>query len=163
MKRWMALVFIVTALSAVWAGQTYYYPNAESPLFSVTLPESWTVETEDPLLHASPSDASIYLGLWAVEIADMDAVGEAVGEIVGELVSDFEIEEEDELEVNGMPMYYFDGTGFDEDGDEIACSVGLFTPDGETFCVILYFGTEAAEMEHGEALNQIIHSLEPPE
>lgn len=161
MKRWMTLVLLVTALSGVWAGQTYYYPDAESPLFSVTLPDSWTVEAEDQLLHASPADESLYLGLWAVEIADMDAVSKAVDQIVGELVSDFEIEEEDEIEINDMPMYYFDGTGFDEDGDEIECSVGVFTPDGETFCVLLYFGTTAAESKHEEALNQILYSLQP--
>ena len=113
------------------------------------------------MLHASPADESIYLGFWAVNIESMDAVGDAVGEIVDGLVTDFEIEEEGELEVNGMPMVYIDGYGIDSDGDDVECSVGIFSPDGETFCVILYFGTEAAEEKHEDALNGILESLKP--
>ena len=161
MKPCWFLLVILIFVRPLAAGQKYYYPNAEYPLFSVTLPNSWLAEADENVLHASPADESIYLGFWAVDIESLDQVGDALDEIVGDLIFDFEIEEEGELEINGMSVFYIDGCGLDSDDDEIECSFGVFSPDGETFCVILYFGTAEAEEKHSAALNAILASIKP--
>jgi hypothetical protein len=154
---WVSLLFAGSLL----ADQKYYYPSVENAIFSVTLPDTWTAEAKEEVLHATPDDESIYLGFWAVNIESLDQVGDALGEIVGELVTDFEIEEEGDVEINGMSVYYIDGFGLDTEGDDVECSLGIFSPDGETFCVILYYGTEAAEELHSEALQGILESIKP--
>jgi len=157
--RWLIIVLVFVWISSGFA-EKFVYPG-DDPLFSITFPDDWQVDLEKDLLHASPPDESLYFGLWAVEdIDNLEDAGEAVGELISELVSDFKIEEEGEMEINNIPFLYFDGSGTDRAGDSVHASVALFTPDGDTFCVLLYFGSPEAEETYQKALEDIVSSIE---
>lgn len=155
-----ALLTLLMMIDAVWATE-YFYPNRSRPLFSVTIPDTWKVEAENELLHATPPDESVYIGFWAVEKPDMDTIGDAVAQIVDEVVKGFEIDEEDDMEINGIPFYYFSGKGRDgDDGSPLNAGVALFSPDGENFCIVLYFGSPEAESHHEQNLIGILRSIQ---
>jgi hypothetical protein len=158
----LALLFLALLLSPGWAGAiTYSYPNTRAPLFSLDLPEDWQVKTEQQVLHASPPDGSVYLGFWALDAGvSGDDVGDAVEEIVSSMVQDYSIDEEDELEINGIPLYYFQGGGNQEDGSPIRYGVGMFSPNGENVCVVFFFGAPEDERRHTKTLRRIINSIQ---
>jgi hypothetical protein len=81
------------------------------------IPDRWEVQVEGELLHTGPPDGSIYLGFWALD-PDItgDQVGAAAEEIVSSMVRNYTIEEEDNFESNGIPFYYFQGSGWEREG-----------------------------------------------
>ena len=164
------LVFLLCSLcfaTVLIAGgnmSTYTYPSDE-PVMSIDIPSNWDIETdEDGSLVATPKDESIYLELFEVDDAeDLDDAIEYVGDIIDEWLSSVKIGDPETYDINGMKLISFDGTGVDEDEDEILLTVALFSPDDDTVMMVLYFGTEEAETEHQAELNNIIKGLQPIE
>lgn len=164
-KRFAAALLVLTSVvaGAPAVAETYTYPGRHGDLFSVDLPAGWKVEIDGELLHSAPADESIYLGMWAVPYGSMDEAAGALDEIVGAVVRGFEISEEDQFTLHGMPFYYLYGSGRDiEDGSPVRASVALFSPDGETFCILIYFGSPEAEKRHEKALQGIVESIRGP-
>lgn len=143
---------------------TYTYP-ADNPVMSIDIPSGWDVETgDDGGLVASPEDESIYLELFEVADADdLDDAIEYVGDSIDEWLTHVKIEDPETFELNGMTMISMDGTGIDEDEDEILLSVALFSPDDDTVMMLIYFGTEDAEDAHEAELESIVNGLQPVE
>ena len=137
----------------------YSYPG-ENPVFSITFPDNWNVETDEELLHATPKDESLYLGLWALaDVEDIDAALDVIDEIVAEFVDDLETDEPDDMEINGIEITFIDGVGVDEEGEQVEVSVALFSPDDETVFVIFYFGYPETTKKHEKALVKILESI----
>lgn len=142
---------------------TIIYP-AENPIFSVTFPDNWETETEDDILHATPSDSSIYLGIWALEdVKDLDAALDAVDETVSSLVKNLEVGEVETSDINGIKFMIVDGEGKDEEGDYVDVSVALFSPDEKQIFIMLYYGTPEAEQAHEDELVSILKSINEKE
>jgi hypothetical protein len=160
-RRIVAVLAVLALLAVPSFAERFYYPSEDYALFSVDILNSWSVEVEDQVLHASPPDGSVYLGFWALDASDIDAASDAVEGIVGSMVRGFEVTEEGEGDLNGMPAYHIGGTGHDEDGGPINASVALFSPDGETFCIVIYFGSPEDQGRHESALSRIIASIRP--
>jgi hypothetical protein len=160
-RRIVAVLAVLALLAVPSFAERFYYPSEDYALFSVDILNSWSVEAEEDVLHAGPPDGSLYLGFWALDADDVDAAADAVDEIVASMVRGFERTDEGEGDLNGMPTYLISGTGRDEDGAPINASVALFSPDGETFCLVIYFGSPEAESRHESALGRIIDSIRP--
>ena len=160
-RRIVTTLAVLALLAAPSFAERYYYPDEDSALFSVDILNSWSVEVEDQILHAGPPDGTIYLGFWALDAGDMDAAGQAVEGIVDSMISGFEVTEEGEGDLNGMPAYYVDGHGRSEDGGPLNASVALFSPDGATFCIVIYFGSPDDQSRHESSLNRIVNSIRP--
>ena len=154
------LMVIVLLLNANFLiADEYFYPG-ENPIFSITFPDDWNVETDEDILHVTPKDESLYLAVWALaDVEDIDAALEVIDEIVDEFVDDLKTEEPDELEVNGLEITFIDGVGKDEDGEKVEASVALFSPDDETVFVVFYFGYPETSKKHEKALVKIIESI----
>jgi hypothetical protein len=140
-------------------GNTIVYPE-KNPIFTVTFPDEWSTETEENLLHAFPSDSSIYLGIWALEDAgNLDAAMNEVDKVVASLVKDLKVGEVDSTVINGMQFLTVDGTGRDDEGDNVNVSVALFSPDEKQVFIMLYYGTPEAEKVHEDELVAILKSI----
>ena len=152
---------LVLLLFPLWASATTYsYPNTRYPLFSVDIPDHWSAEVEGELLHSGPPDGSVYLGFWALDSnLSGDDVGDAVDEIVSGMVYNPSIDSEEELTINGIPFYYFEGSGQYVEGGLVNYGVAMFSPDGNTVCVVIYFGAPADEARHEQTLIRIIESI----
>ncbi len=157
-------LFLLPALLLLplWASAaTYLYPNTQFPLFAVDIPDRWIVEVEGELLHAAPRDQSVYLGFWALDASfGGDDVGAAVDDIVSNMVRNPSINSEEELTINNIPFYYFEGEGRSvDDGSWLNYGVAMFSPDGDTVCVVIYFGAPEDEARHENTLIRIIESI----
>jgi len=148
-----------TIATADGGGNTIVYPE-KNPIFSVTFPNDWSTETDENLLHATPKDESVYLGIWALEEAgDLDAALEAVDEVVSSLVKNLKVDEADSMVVNGIHFITVDGTGRDEEGDNVNVSAALFSPDEKQIFIMLYYATPEAEKLHEDELVAILKSI----
>lgn len=160
MKIALLAVLLALAGSAPVLAERYEYPGDGDALFSIDVPDGWQVSVEEQVLHTGPPDESIYVGLWALDGVSLDSAGEAIDQIVSELIRGFEIEEEDELEIDGMPFVYFEGWGYSrEDGSPLNASIALFSPDGDSVCTIFYFGSPDAERVHEKMLDRMLGSI----
>jgi hypothetical protein len=161
----MTSVLLLGAISVMadGGGNTIVYPE-KNPIFTVTFPDDWSTETDENLLHAVPSDSSLYLGIWALENADnLDAALDQVDEAVSSLVKNLKVDEADSMDVNGIKFITVDGTGKDEDGNKVSVSVALFSPDEKQIFIMLYFGTPEAENTHEDELVGILKSINEEE
>ena len=139
--------------------ETFSYP-AESPVFSITFPDNWKIETEEDLLHAAPADESIYVGLWAMEgIENIENALEALDKEIEDIIQDIEAGEPMETEINGIPFIIIEGRGKIEDDISVDLSVSVFSTDGETFFIGLYFGTPDMIKKHSVELKAAIQSV----
>lgn len=154
----LTLLFCLLLPLQGWA-DTYSYPNTRNPVFSVDIPSNWRVSVEEGLLHAGPPDESVYLGFWALD-QWVDQVGDAVDQVVGQLVNNFRMQTEEETEINGLPFYFIEGAGnYVEDGSWVDVSIAVFSPNGQTFCVMLYFGPPVATQTHENTLVGIVRTI----
>lgn len=153
----LSVLFLISLVNTSFA-EKFVYPS-ENPIFSIVFPDDWQIELDEEMLHASPEDESIYLGLWALGVESIDDALDALDEIVGETVVEPEFDEPGQVTVNDIAIFYVDGKGTDEEGDNVTFSVALFSPDGETVFIVFSYGTPEAEKLHGEEWESIVKSI----
>lgn len=157
-----SLTGLLTGLSllagSVFAGELVY--PSDSPVLSITFPDSWKTEADGEVMHTSPADESVYLGLWALaEDQDVNDAIDALDQVVGELVKDAEFADAVENNINGIDIYSVDGTGKDDEGNNVTVSAAVFTPDGKQTFIILYYATPESEKKHEKDILSVLGSL----
>lgn len=160
MKKLTVLITLIALVvsSGILKADTYVYP-ADGPSFSITLPNNWIVNAEDKDLSASPQDESIFLLLSVFEEADnLDGAIDHLDSELESILSDIEYDEPEMVEINGIDFLTIDGSGIYDDV-EVLISVAIFMPDDENVFLLLYLGTEEAENEHGDELDEIVNSI----
>ncbi|MCK5738454.1 hypothetical protein KAH55_04700 [bacterium] len=163
MKKTVFLLMGLFLFTMTANADTYSYPG-DDPVFTISFPDNWTIETEDELLHATPPDESIYAGVWAIDnVDDVELILEVLDEEIAKFIQDIEADEPMETEINGIPFIIVDGDGYVEDEILVEFSATLFSTDGETFFIGLYFGTPEMVEEYSEELVGIINSVSIPE
>ena len=155
----LALLCIQGAASAA----TYSYPGEGRALFSVEIPDRWEVDAQGERLRATPPDRSLQLGF---TLLDPSLSGEplraALDAIVGRFVAAPRQGGKREIDVNGMPLSYRQGSGTDPaDGQVLRYGVGIFRPGGQGLAVVMYYATPEKEALHQATLSAIIRSLRP--
>lgn len=139
---------------------TFTYPG-DNPIMSVTFPDAWVVELDEDVLHAGPADKSLYLGLIMMEgIDNVEAAIEAlIEETLSELLAEVEFDDPVEFENNGIAFIYAEGEGWDEEDAEFFVDIGVFSPDGETFCVLFYLAHAEMEEQYEDQIEAIWMSI----
>ncbi len=156
----LALFMAALLMTNLFAEETYVYPNQENPVLSISFPDEWKVEPEENILHATPKDESIYVALWALDdVENLEAALESVDKLVSPMIDEFLADEPEKVEFNNILYYFIEGSGKDNDGEDVNASVAIFTPDGETVCLIITYGTPEADEEHEEDFMNIIKSI----
>ena len=157
----LAVMSLFLCLSSVNA-ETFLYP-ADDPIFSVSFPDEWIVETEEELLQAMPVDETIYIALWAMEdVDDIDLAMEALDEELGSIIENVEAKDPQEVMINEIPFIIIDGKATVEEEIPVEFSVVVFSTDGETFFVGLYFGSKEDVAKYRTELDEIIKSVSIP-
>ncbi len=155
-----SILMITLMITGLFADDTYVYPNQETPVFSISFPYDWKVEPEDNMLHAMPKDETVYVALWALDdVENLEAALESVDKLIREMVTEFQADEPDKLEFNNILYYFMEGSGKDNDGEDVNAAVAIFSPDSETICLIITYGTPDAEEVHEEDFMNIIKSI----
>lgn len=183
MRRLALLVILVTAWLVVPAlaqgEETVVYDHDGRPLFSVTFPDGWLVDTDfvdearaagaydggEPeirIVEAMPGDGTkLWFGIWVVPRAATLEEGHAyVASLDGELFTDIVVSEPRETERGGMRARVISGTA-KRDDEEVELAVVLFEPRPEVIAVALYVGRPDTWIKHSDELQRIIDSVEP--
>jgi len=155
---WLILFLLIFTVNFSRAGTKYIFP-AEDPIFSIVFPDNWKIEPDEDILHATPADESIYLGIWALDVEDLEAALEALDEVTAEIVADLKVISTDTLVVNDIDILLVEAQGIDEEGDTINISAFFFSPDDETIFITLSYGTPEAEKIHEKELISILKSI----
>lgn len=155
---WLSLSLIIFGTTFSQAGTKYVFP-AEDPIFSIVFPDNWKIEPDEEMLHAAPADESLYLGLWALDVEDVEEATAALDEITADIVKNIKVTSTDTLEVNDITIFLVEANGDDEDGDTINVSAFFFSPDGETVFITFSYGTPEAEKIHEKELYSILESI----
>ena len=161
-KKLLFVIILTTLFLTIPFAQakTVTYP-ANDPIFSINFPDDWNLEAEDDQLHATPEDESIYVGLWAMNgVENLEEALDALVEELDDIVQEVEIEDPEEMEINDISFVFIDGTGVMEDDTDVELSIAIFSPDGETFFINLFFGTPEMVEEHSDELEAILGSVE---
>ena len=163
MKKIFFLLMSLFLFAISVNAETYSYPAAD-PVFTISFPDNWTIETDEELLHAMPADESVYVGIWAIDsVEDVDLVMDALDEEIANFIQDIETDEPVETEINEIPFIIVKGNGVVEDDIPVDFSGALFSTDGETFFVGLYFGTPEMIQKYTKKLDAILDSVSIPE
>ena len=146
----IVLFALLAAAAAGARAETFYYPNAESPVFSVDIPNDWKPkENMQGRIEAGSPEDDAYVALWVLKgKSAMDELGEEVREITESTLRDIRLSgKETRTEVNGMDVLFFEGAGVDkEDGDKVHFEICLFTPAPGTLGVVYFeYDDDAAE------------------
>lgn len=177
MKKLLVVLSVVVGsmlfVGNVFAEIVYTYP-ADAPIFSIAFPDDWTVELDQEdqrgMFALSP-DELIEFDIWPLDEeavaenpeAALDQAIEEASQLVAENVTDFQAGEPTTFEVNGIKFVEVAGTAkYVEDGSDINVSMLLFSPDGTTDFMMIYWGTPEGEKTHEKALKAIVQSIKKP-
>lgn len=153
-----AAVLLAFCLPA-FAGQKFNYPQ-DSPIFSITYPESWTVEAEEQTISAGRSDGAASSVLMALDAQDLEAAIDASAQALGESFADFTADgDPQQAEVNGLGVVLMNGTGEVEGSGKVKVNVAIFTPDAEKFFMLLLFAPEGVAGENTDEINSLLKSI----
>jgi hypothetical protein len=182
MKR---LAFVVL-LAVAWLGATavareqkYVYNHEGRPLFSISLPDGWLLDTdfgdearaagvdkaggpEIRIVEAMPGDGTkLWLGAWVVPRAStLDRGLEYVTSLDGELFSDIALSPATETALGGMKARALAGTA-KRDGEKVELAAVLFEARPGVIAVVLYVGLPDTWSKHRAELRQIVASVQP--
>jgi hypothetical protein len=165
-----SLIGIFLIFISLGFAQTFEYPT-KKPVFSITFPSGWSVESDDDSLIAISKDESIEVDLWPLDKKKIrrdseKALSEALDEIdniINDWVDDFEVTSTKEDSINEIDFFEITGFGIDKDsGEEIEVSINLLTPDKKNIFVMLWWGSKEAQEKNLSDLISIVFSMKKP-
>lgn len=158
---------------------TLTYSHDGKPLFSITFPDGWIVDTDfveeakaagtymggEPdlrIIEAMPGDGSkLWFGAWVAPKATTLEEGlEYIASLDGELFTGVESSEPKGAALGDMAAKTFYGTARRE-GEEVEFAVALFEPRESVIAVALYVGRPQTWEKHHSELTALVDSIEP--
>jgi len=140
--------------------EDYKLPKKD-PVFTVEIPEEWTVTHSGETIDAFSGDEAIQLWLTVDDAATLDdSVEVAMDYLVESGVEiDADSQEDNEGEINDMEI---SGLSWDATDEAGACRVALsfIQIGGEKVVTLLYWGSREAEKKHGKDLETILESMQ---
>ena len=135
---------------------------ADSPVASVTIPDSWNpTEIDHGIEAVSPGDA-VYL---SIEVADEKTTNKIIDDIFAFLDEngvkvDPATQTEADNKLNGMDVSTIDWEGEDEDGP-VSVGVTLLSPRPGKLLLMTYWGSKGEQEKHLNDFVAIIASIKP--
>jgi len=158
-----SLIIIVLSLfinlCSIQAETIVAYPD-EDPVFSVNFPDSWNIKIDEEQLYATSDDESIYCGLQALEnVEDLEDALDALSDETDEIFDSIEVNEEGEAKINNIPFVFIEANG-QVDDTVVKISLAVFSTDGETFFIGIFFGPPEIFKQHKKEIDGIVDSVE---
>jgi len=159
-----SLVFLLLPLAAAEARQdrdTRDYPHEKTGV-TITIPTSWTVETEGDVLTATTRDEAVGLAFIAIAGRNLEAALEEADKQLNELIDGLEADgEAEEVTLNGMKGIAIEGKG-KVDGDEVTVGVLLLqAPRSGMFILAVGAGPTKTLSRYEKDIEAIFGSLKP--
>ena len=166
-KTGVTLLAFLAFSYATATAEKIAFPDEDAPLFSITIPDSWTPEYDDEgTLEAEDADGHSYLAVWEEDTeTELSSVGEDIDELLAEYATDVKVTGEPEpITLAGMPGLVFAGTAKDkEDASGIGFEVVVLVVKGKGAAIIYYDYSADAPESVSKNLVKILESLKPAE
>lgn len=150
------IIFILTIGVTLSMAETFDH-NAAG--MSIWFPDDWTISTEGDMLEASTPDETAYIQLLA--LSDVKTMDEAVDLYMQEMdnfVKNFKtIDEGENIEINGLNVFYVDGKGRVE-GALMDISIALVVTK-KAIVMIIAFSTEESTARYAKDFEEIVSSV----
>ncbi len=160
MKISLLFSFLVLALSpALRADQVFNYPD-KKPIFSISFPDAWKIETGDQSLSASSADELVNMELMALDADEAaTALTDAKESLEEELKGIQWLGEPEKGELNGLKATVLNGN-VSLEGVKMAVNCFVFAPkDGETFFMLFNVVPLESLKAHGEEIKKVVESI----
>jgi hypothetical protein len=173
------LMLVLLFLPALVQARTVVYEQGKGPLFAVTFPQDWFVDTDFldearaagaadnaapaiRIVEAMPIDGSkLWIGLWVIpRVSTLNEGIEYIASLDAELLTEIEATAPREQVLSGMPAKTFSGTAL-RHGEAVEFAVALFEPSPQVIAIALYVGRPKTWARHAGELNEIRDSLTP--
>jgi hypothetical protein len=171
-------------LAVVWLGAPalarggeFVYEHEGRPLFSITVPDRWFLDTDFGdearaagadegapsgirIVEAMPGDGSkLWLGAWVVPRATtLDRGLEYVASLDGALFSDIVVSPFRETALGGMRARALSGTAKRE-GEQVELAAVVFEARPGVIAIVLYVGRPETWTKHQDELRRIVASV----
>jgi len=159
--RWLFFMGIMTLTSFV-NSETVYYPNSKIPMFSIQIPNAWTIELEEDVLYASTYDDSLTLVLWTLyDIDNMEQAIDSLDMLIIDLIPEMLSMKKTPLEMKDWPVHAVKGSGFNHNEEIVHTSMVIFGIEDESFFIVTTFGSPDLFDENYPMIRHIIQSIKP--
>lgn len=136
------------------------YPHGDAKV-SITIPDSWKVETEENSLTANSPDESVVLLFMVVEATDTDEALKALDKELDKVVKNVKTDgKPEEITVNGMKGVVIDGTG-KVDGQKVDLGLLVLSTKSGKVLFGLGFGETGKYKKHEADVEKIFKSIKP--
>ena len=172
-------VLALTLAPGLALAEEIEYEHEGSPLFSITFPDGWFVDTDyvaeakaagtyeggEPeirILEAMPGDGTkLWFGIWvAPKTTTFDRALEYVASLDGYLFTDVEASQPENTQLSGMAAKTLYGTARRE-GERVEFAVAIFEPRDAVMVVALYVGRPKTWEIHQDDLEAVVESIRP--
>ncbi len=141
------------------ADQTINYPEKD-PIFSISFPDGWKVDTGDESVSASSADELVNMELIALDAEALDGAIDLAKESLTEELKGIKWTDEPEKgELNGMNVVFINAQTTLE-GVKMAVNCCIFAPKkADTFFMLFNIVPLESLKEHGEAVGKVLNSI----
>lgn len=152
-------LFALVLAPALRADQVFNYPD-KKPIFSISFPDKWKVETGDQSLSASSPDELVNMELMALDAAEAATAIEDAKESLEEELKGIKWEGAPEKgELKGFNVTVLNGSVALE-GVKMAVNCLVFAPkEGETFFMLFNIVPFESLKEHGDEISKVVDSI----
>lgn len=133
-------VLCVFSFATVTAGEVQF-PKTGEPMFTLTIPDSWEVDSEDEdIVEAQSPKENVTLSIWEIDSEmSVDKLAKDLKDILKDYATDVKLDEEPkQMDIAGLPGIFMYGSGKDEeDGHEVGF-IGLVVVKGDDAAIIFF-------------------------
>ena len=161
-------LLILTALA--FAGSSahakkFVFPDADNPLFNLTIPNTWEPEKDDDgTLEATSPEGNIYLAAWELkDKTDIANVDKDIMDLLKDHAKKIKMDGEGvKAKPGGMDGLLFKGTAKDkEDDSDIEFFALLISPKPGKVSIIFIEAAADTPKEESDKLQKILESIKP--
>jgi hypothetical protein len=172
----LAILLTLIAVPGLISAEPYTYEHDGEPLFSITFPDGWYVDTDYMaearagggdtglrILEAMPDDGTkLWFGIWVApeKVDDFDSALEYVASLDGALFTNVEFSKPQDASFNGMAAKTFHGLAR-RLNEDVEFAVAVFEPTEGVFTVALYVGRPQTWLKHQAQLDTVVESIAP--
>ena len=138
-RSWLWLLILLLYCPA-WGHSLVYEDAAGECLFTLSVPEGWSVALDGERVHLVSADTGEYIAVWRVNrIGDVKAGKTYIKTFLDSFLDDYELEPADATTFRGMTVLFQRGQGH-RDGRAENFSFTLFEPKAGHLCFAVRLG-----------------------
>lgn len=121
MRMLIALTAILLLGTYEASAKTLSFPNADKPMFQITIPDNWEPDADDDeVVEATSPKEHISMAIWEIKSKEeLESFGKDIEEILSDHAKEIKLKgEPKEIKPPGMEGLLFSGSAIDKDDED---------------------------------------------